>query len=291
MKNLTLVFLFLSFSIFSQNIGINTPNPTESLDVTGNINISGTLKAAGIDGNPGQVLMKNGNGSLIWGDISNFKKLKNYEFTIAGEIQHFTVPANVTKIRIQAWGGGGLGYSVSVNNTYFGAGGGGGGYIEGDLDVVGGTIIDLTVGNGANGLNVGTLSYILNPIDGSFFKEYPGENSIYEGAFNRIFSGSGGMFESNTTSYIGLSGEAGRPSIIRYDQISSTDFGQAIYDGNGGNAGNSVSTGGIGGYLLINTTTNSVMSQARGSIGKVPGGGSSARIANNGGNGRVIIYF
>lgn len=51
----------------NRNVGIKNPTPAEALDVTGNINVTGTIKANGIDGTANQVLMKNGSGILSWG--------------------------------------------------------------------------------------------------------------------------------------------------------------------------------------------------------------------------------
>ena len=42
----------------AQNVGINNPNPNEKLDVNGNINVTGTIKANGSAGSPNQVLKR-----------------------------------------------------------------------------------------------------------------------------------------------------------------------------------------------------------------------------------------
>lgn len=69
MKKMLLLFLYpvlLCTSVAAQNVGVGTSNPVEKLDVNGNINVTGTIKANGTDGTPNQVLMKNGSGNLTW---------------------------------------------------------------------------------------------------------------------------------------------------------------------------------------------------------------------------------
>ncbi len=92
-------------STTAQNVGVNTTNPTERLDVNGNINVTGTIKANGIDGSANQVLMKNGSGNLAWGDLCEYKNAVTL-FNASGT---WNVPAGVTRIFIEVWGAGGGG--------------------------------------------------------------------------------------------------------------------------------------------------------------------------------------
>jgi uncharacterized protein (TIGR02145 family) len=69
-KLLFLSLLALNIQINAQNVGIGTPNPTEKLDVTGNINVTGTIKANGVAGTAGQVLTNNGGNSMSWASVS-----------------------------------------------------------------------------------------------------------------------------------------------------------------------------------------------------------------------------
>ncbi|MBK6834154.1 MAG: hypothetical protein IPG89_07730 [Bacteroidetes bacterium] len=73
----------------------------------------------------------------------------------------FTVPACVTSITVQVWGGGGGGGGVASRvNTGFntdseacsaGGGGGGGGYVSRTYTVTPGDVYSLTIGAGGNG--------------------------------------------------------------------------------------------------------------------------------------------
>jgi len=103
-------------NVFSQNVGVGNTSPTEKLDLTGNINVTGTIKANGEDGSDNQVLMKNNSGLLAWGDMCHYKNAVTFTTLGAGTC---TVPAGITKIRVQLWGGGGAG-------TGNGSGAGGG---------------------------------------------------------------------------------------------------------------------------------------------------------------------
>ena len=58
-------------NVFIQNhIGIGTSSPAYPLDVTGNMNISGGLRANGASGTSGQVLTSSGGGAMSWSTAS-----------------------------------------------------------------------------------------------------------------------------------------------------------------------------------------------------------------------------
>jgi trimeric autotransporter adhesin len=292
MKNIFIISVILfSIPLFAQNVGVGTNSPAEKLDVNGNINVTGTIKANGVDGAANQVLMKNSSGVLSWGNTCEYKNYTIFEYTTQGAIQTFTVPAGITKIKAQVWGGGGTGYGIggAVN---MGAGGGGGGFIEGYITVTPASAVSIVVGNGADPFltNASGSQVAYNSI---FLVGYGGGNASYNGTFNRINPGVGGNYFANaTTNYIGIIGGAGQPATLRYDQVAATEFGRAITGGNGGNAGNTDNTGGKGGSSFFNITTSTFLSQVLGSNGLVPGGGASSEaLGNAGGNGRVIIYY
>src|SRR5689334_14005146 len=119
-----LLIILSSLRSFTQNVGVGTTTPVERLDVNGNINLTGTIKANGTDGQPNQVLMKNNAGSFVWGDLCEYKNSVYYD---AVATHSWTVPANVKRITVEAWGSGGGGSSYS--------GGGGGGYIVATFSV------------------------------------------------------------------------------------------------------------------------------------------------------------
>ena len=54
----------------SGNVGIGTTNPAYPLDVNGNMNISGGLRANGSSGVSGQVLTSSGGGAMSWSTVS-----------------------------------------------------------------------------------------------------------------------------------------------------------------------------------------------------------------------------
>jgi hypothetical protein len=67
MKKLLLLFIMaIAIQTKAQNVGIGNPNPAEKLDVRGNINLTGTIKANGVDGTARQVLAKNASNNLDW---------------------------------------------------------------------------------------------------------------------------------------------------------------------------------------------------------------------------------
>lgn len=68
MKPILIALMSLPFFLHAQNVGINNPNPNEKLDVNGNINVTGTIKANGSAGAPNQILMKDNSGNMVWGN-------------------------------------------------------------------------------------------------------------------------------------------------------------------------------------------------------------------------------
>jgi phage baseplate assembly protein gpV len=91
MKKIFYLLIFLANTVLlnAQNVGIGVPVPTEKLDVKGNINLTGTIKANGADGAAGQVLMKNSSGNLAWGDFNNYKHVIGFQAST------FTQPSTI----------------------------------------------------------------------------------------------------------------------------------------------------------------------------------------------------
>lgn len=72
------------FYIGRLGVGVGTTNPQYQLDVSGNLNLSGTVFAAGTTGANGQVLTSNGSGGLTWTTPSGQTYYANNGLTMTG---------------------------------------------------------------------------------------------------------------------------------------------------------------------------------------------------------------
>lgn len=282
---------FLPIKSLSQNVGVGTTTPAEKLDVNGNINVTGTIKANGVDGNANQVLMKNSSGNLAWGDMCDYKNMAT--FTANGS---WVVPAGVTKILVEAWGAGGGGSSYG--------GGGGGGYVKTVFTVTPGNSVTFTIGVGGNGggttaSNGGTTQVTSGAefvtATGGFGSGYTVPSATISGAPGGFYA-----FSAGFTNHFGLRGEAGKDNRNTFIQYASTSFYEVSSEGNGGNAANSENTGGPGAYRMIDAATTLIRYRSAQS-GKLPGGGGGGGYTmytvggfgngNFGGDGMVVIHF
>ena len=280
------ILLFISFPVFAfaQNVGIGNPTPNEKLDVTGNINVTGTIKANGVDGTANQVLMKNSSGLLTWGDMCEYKNAVT--FTAVGS-NTWVVPAGVTKVRVEVWGGGG---GATGNGS-----GGGGGYVTGVFTVTNGNVSYTVGGAGNGGSPAATNGGLSSASYGAFFvNAFGGEGDNSAATFNVA---AGGTFSGNSASgFYGAVGESGTQNRFAGYQLNSTTYRENQTGGKGGDGGNTENTGGKGAYLLRDGVTSSVIYGFFGGHGSMPGGGGgSAGIwggsTKNGGQGMVIIHY
>lgn len=298
MKKLVALLFIFPFCLTSvaQNVGIGNPSPAEKLDVTGNINVTGTIKANGVDGTPNQVLMKNNSGTLAWGDICDYKNMA----TFSNSSGSWAVPAGVTKVWVELWGAGGGG------NVY--AGGGGGAYISAIFEVTPSSLVYYSSGAGGAGATLnavaGAYSNISYPTASINLVAYGGQAALFSNPYY-LQGSSGGSFSisSGFTSYIGIPGNSGRSSVATTLQSSATNFYEVISDGVGGDAGNTTATGGLGAYVTINLNPVSVTRLKFAKPGNLPGGGGGAGYfgtttsgagsagGESGGNGMVIIHY
>lgn len=278
--------------VMAQNVGIGNTTPAEKLDVTGNINVTGTIKANGVDGTVNQVLMKNGSGVLQWGDMCGYKNF--YSLYSSGE---FTIPAGVTRIGVELWGAGGGGNANAA--------GGGGGYIRAQINVTAGDICTVAIGNGGSGAAVanataGTSTSIALP--GTFYNATGGGGATYTAPV-RFDPGLGGGFtlSASNTSYFGMYGTPGEVAKRNYVQPNATTFYEIVEGGKGGFAFNASSGAGNAPYVIYNLT-GSAQVQLNSGIkdGHSPGGGGGSgftygsgaiSIGGTGGRGLVIIYY
>jgi len=217
----TIAFLIMlsSFKLSAQNVGVGTTTPAERLDVNGNINVTGTIKANGVDGQPNQALMKNAAGVLAWGDLCDFKSMATF---MVGP-GTWTVPASVTKIMVEAWGAGGGGSNIG--------GGGGGGYVRAIFTVTPGDIISYAIGAGGDGMN------------GALFGVAGGASTVTVGGYTVTANGGAGGTGSSTNAIVALGGQGsvtGAPVNRNFivltgasGKISMNDFitrGSTIYE-------------------------------------------------------------
>lgn len=284
----TLFFVFASYQILSaqtSNVGVGTTNPTEKLDVNGNINLTGSIKVNGQDGTAGQVLMKNASGLLSWGSLSEYKNFKVFGFTFSNATQTFTIPAGVTKLAVELWSGGGGGS--------IGGGGGAGGYAYCVVDVFPGSTLNVIVGDGGQGGFGGAAAAAGGPTLVSFSSLSLG---IAGGNGASVsFPGSGGFLSSYSGSLdiISYSGQTGRKNQISYQQISPTEFVLYTKYGNGGSSPYQPSAGGEGGQSAVSTTTGFTLNEIFGGqgfgVGEAGGGGLSNGYP--GAAGRVIVRW
>lgn len=285
------VFLFLMSVILfhsisnSQNVGINVPSPVEKLDVNGNINLTGTIKTSGASGQTGQALMINSSGSMVWGDLTQYN---NFVTFTSGTSATWIVPAGVTKIYAEAWGGGGGGTGTG--------GGGGGGYVAGIFTVTPAASVTYTVGTGgaAGSPNAadGTASSVT--YSGNSISALGGAGSNFT-TFGNVALG-GSFSGTNGTAFTGQVGEAGGTNSFGYNQSNATTFLESQTGGKGGDGGNTKNTGGKGSFQIRNASTLVQSYTLYDSPGRVPGGGGGGNITwggviQSGGQGMVTIHY
>jgi hypothetical protein len=227
MKNLsTIILLHLYFICSSQNVGIGKSNPSEKLDVNGNVNISGTVKANGVAGTTGQVLTSTGSG-LAWSSIGS---AMGYKKCIMLGSTSWNIPANVNEVMVEIWGGGAGG----AGN----AGGISGSYARTVKTVIPGTSITCIAGNGGTGQN-GTT----NPTSGVASRATFSDGSYLEAAggyitLNSVASGWLGYpdlgYAYNLDNYYLIPGNMGERTSHIFGQKSATVFTEQVQYGAGG---------------------------------------------------------
>lgn len=199
----------------------------------------------------------------------------------------FTVPAGVTSVTAQAWGGGGKGGLRSGNSTNGTGGGGGGAFASSTVSVSAlDTPYTVTVGLGSNTTAAGLDSWFLTTGTVLAKGGQSVSDNIVTGATGGLATGSvgttkfnGGTGVTGTNSYSGGGGSAAGTAADGNTGVTTTG---GIAPAGGGNGGNGFT------------------SDANGNNGSIPGGGGGGAYKGNGGgsqtggngaNGQVTISW
>jgi hypothetical protein len=204
----------------------------------------------------------------------------------------FTVPAGVTSITVECWGGGGGGGNASTNNTGNAGGGGGGAYARSVLTVTPGTGYAVVVGlGGTAGINGGNSTFNINSVVAA------GGSGV---AADANAGGAGGTVAASvgTIRYRGGNGGTATDAASPIG-ISGGGGGGAGSTGNGGDASGltagtgTANSGGNGGAGWTGAAENDGVNGST-----CGGGGSGAHCTDNsnhaggtGARGQVIVTF
>jgi hypothetical protein len=297
---LSFLLLIICNITIAQNVGIGTPTPIEKLDVNGNVNVSGQLKFNGNAGTAKQIMMKDASNNPIWGDMTSYQNIAVFDcnataFTQGTNncTQTWTVPAGVTSILVECWGGGGGGG--------YATGGAGGGYITGKITVTPASVANLIIGAGGrystsstNGITGGTTSFDL----GSFsLNAYGGEGGDFRNLFTTsayISNTVGGAYSGTGfggINFYGLFGKAGNVTERNFSQISASEFANVVRFGSGGDAGNTVGSGAKGGYMINSASFYNVFYTDSNPSQQGGGGGADQTNGFYGRGGRIIVRW
>lgn len=195
----------------------------------------------------------------------------------------FTVPAGVTQVTVQAWGGGG-GTRTGTDRR---GGGGGGAFARSILNVTANETYNVTIGAGGTAADPGN----------------PGGNSVFGPIATPLVRAAGGSGGSNTggvggtiANSIGTTRFAGGSGGDRGTNSGGGGGGSATLTANGNNgAPGSGNTGGIGGTGTGNGG-NGGNNNLAGANGVVPGGGGGGSGNGNGtaglgASGRIVLTY
>jgi hypothetical protein len=279
------VFILIVYVTFGQHVGVNKTNPSEALDVNGNIALNGTIKVNGDAGTAGAVLTSNGAGGIGWQPAGGaaFSRMRVFNSSVL--LQHWNVPAGVTRIMVEGWTGGGT--AVQIGGQWFS--GGSGAYIKGIVEVTPGTSITIKVPYAQTTYNIVDSLHIVF-----------GANTL---KVNNANGPNGGTLATNTgvfgTGVLLVEGADGeRESYTHYMQMETVDVLTTFttYP-----AGADAPFGGRGGRKSFRAVRrdNGVMVQHSGAThAKSPGGGAAVGVSMQGsissmyaGAGKLVIWY
>ena len=184
----------------------------------------------------------------------------------------FVVPSNVTRIKVELWGGGGGGGKSAMGA---GAGGGGaGGYAFNIFSVIPGTNFTVTVGIGGT-----------NGVAGTF--------STFAGSAGALMGAAGGGAGTNATSSTtggGGIGGATTNSIVPFAG-SAGDGGSTLTGAGGNGASASGEFGGTGGWGDAGGAGRNATGPGAGGGGGATSSNSNGNPGGTGGSGLVVFYY
>ncbi|MCB0768214.1 MAG: choice-of-anchor J domain-containing protein, partial [Flavobacteriales bacterium] len=196
----------------------------------------------------------------------------------------FLVPAGVSQVTVECWGGGGRGGTRSSNGR--GGGGGGGAYARSTITVIEGNTYTVTVGSGSTGTGAGGDSWF-----GTATTVMAKGGSS---CGNNSSSGANGGSASASIGTVKYAGGDGANATSSRGGGGGSSAGTAANgnDGSGSTGGNAPSGGGDGGNGGNGTI-------ASGQDGSTPGGGGggaergccSTASGGDGANGRVVLTY
>ncbi|MDO8317423.1 MAG: choice-of-anchor D domain-containing protein, partial [Flavobacterium sp.] len=213
--------------------------------------------------------------TLIFILITSLGFSQSQTFSTAGS-STFTVPAGISMVQIEAWGGGGKGGTRTTAGTS--GGGGGGAYVKKSVNVTAGTTYNLQVGVGSNATTTTIAS-------DTWFQN---ATTVLAKGGNSVASNSATGANGGGTGSIGtlLSGGKGADGTTgKYGGGGGSSAGITLAGTDASNASGAIAPNGGGKGGDARSITDGV-----GNVGLVPGGGGGGayRTTNgtsNGGNG------
>jgi hypothetical protein len=202
--------------------GTNALETVGNAKVGGNMNLTGEIQNNGAAGTAGQFLRSNGNNTMSWNTIGSTMGYKKGIMILND--QPWTVPAGVTEVMVEIWGGGA---SAGVNSNKYPTGSGNsGGYGRTVQQVTQSTIINFYIGIG--GIAAGSLSQNHGGSSTvTFFSNYL---SAY-GGIDANYSTSG---VSNLDNAIFIHGNLGEHNRSEFSQKNGTVWTQKDFFSIGG---------------------------------------------------------
>ncbi|WP_166921230.1 glycine-rich domain-containing protein [Flavobacterium poyangense] len=212
-----------------------------------------------------------------------------HTFTVNGSV---VVPAGITTMNVQAWGGGGAGggaSGASLLNGRGGAGGGGGAFAHGNITVVAGNtlavkVAAVTTGTTGTGGNGGSST--ITGFESVLFAA-GGNGGAANSSGGTPSGGAGGL---NTASFGSITTTSG----VNGGNGSSALLSLGLSSGAGGKGGDT--SGGAGGAAI----SSLLLGNGPGNAGTAPGGGGggginsalgSPQIGGDGARGQVIVTY